>query len=226
MAVAFHPDDKHLVTGQQDGTIRFWDAHTGRPLGILGNHGKPLRAVAFSRDGRHLASASVSGDIKLWDVIRLDEQHLDGKANPRVPSMRASSPGVCLNLSFSPDSRFRQAEARDTQSESSTWKPARRPVPRFWATRRTFMPLLSVPTAGGSPQQERTAPFGFGTATPITPWSGPSTATTGWSTASSQPDSQKLYSGSNDYTVMVRDMTQLYDRRATNEHDRTKKVQP
>ena len=106
MAVAFHPKSGHLVTGQQDGTIRVWDARTGRELGTVGIHKRPMRALAFSRDGSHLASASVDGEIKLWDATRLDEQHLDGKAVPRVPPLRARSPGVCVNLAFSPNGRF------------------------------------------------------------------------------------------------------------------------
>jgi WD40 repeat protein len=227
MAVAFHPDDKHLVTGQQDGTIRFWDAHTGRPLGILGNHGKPLRAVAFSRDGRHLASASVSGDIKLWDVIRLDEQHLDGKANPRVPPMRASSPGVCLNLSFSPDGRFLASggEGHTVRIfDVETGKEARPPL---------LGHKEDIYAVAFSPDGRWLASTGEDSTVRI--WDRNADYALVWTfyghnglvnSLEFSPDSQKLYSGSNDYTVMVRDMTQLYDRRATHEHERTKKVQP
>src|SRR5262249_52287545 len=50
MAVAFHADGKHLVTGQQDGTIRLWDVWTCGELGKIGSHTHPMRGLAFSQD--------------------------------------------------------------------------------------------------------------------------------------------------------------------------------
>ena len=69
--------------------------------------------------------------VKLWDATRLDEQHLDGTANPACPRCRASSPGVCLNVAFSPDGRCLASGGEGTQSEIwdvQTGKEARPPL--------------------------------------------------------------------------------------------------
>jgi WD40 repeat protein len=210
MTVAFHPDDKHLVTGQQDGTIRFWDSHTGRPLGVFGTQGKPLRGVAFSRDGRHLASASVSGEIKLWDSTRLDEQHLDGKARPRVPPMQARSPGMCLNLSFSPDGRFLASggEGHTVRIfDVETGKEARPPLlghkEDIYAV--AFSPDGRWLASAGEDSTIRIwdcrADYAL-----IRPFHGHTGLV---NSLEFSPDSQQLFSGSNDYTVMVWSVSKL-----------------
>uniref|UniRef100_UPI001061F533 nSTAND1 domain-containing NTPase n=1 Tax=Candidatus Thiosymbion oneisti TaxID=589554 RepID=UPI001061F533 len=67
--IAWSPDGKQMATGQSDGSIRIWDAATGRPLHKLTGHDKSVTSVAFSPDGKRLASASTDNTVRLWDPV-------------------------------------------------------------------------------------------------------------------------------------------------------------
>jgi WD40 repeat protein len=66
--LAFSPDSRWLISGNQDGTIKIWDLLTGRELRTFVGHTGMVWRLDVSRDGRRLASASNDGTTRLWDV--------------------------------------------------------------------------------------------------------------------------------------------------------------
>jgi eukaryotic-like serine/threonine-protein kinase len=88
--LAFSPDGTTLMTGcglasatdqPEGGVARFWDTHTGLPVGPVLVHAAPVGAVAFSPDGQTVATGSLDGLVlrwrrATWERIRPPLHHL------------------------------------------------------------------------------------------------------------------------------------------------------
>ncbi len=94
-AVALSADGKRLATGSTEGTVRLWDAATGRERATLRRkHGGALR-LAFANDGTTLA-ASDGGRVHLWDVSRGALRRTLGQVGEPVRCLAFSADGRWL----------------------------------------------------------------------------------------------------------------------------------
>jgi WD40 repeat protein len=98
-ALAFSPDGKRLLWGDEDTTVNLWDLETGEVWKFPG-HKESCTGVAFDPRGRWIASASGDGTVKLWDL----------KSRHEAYTFPGSS--TTTNVAFSPpDGRYLAASA-------------------------------------------------------------------------------------------------------------------
>jgi WD40 repeat protein len=113
--IGFMPGDGRLVTGSADGSIRFWNLHTGKPEGTpLTPHG-PVDLLAISPDGRYLAASTHDhgwldeGRVVLWDARTARPIPIDIAQAQKAQMQRSlgTSPSerTIFQIVFTPDSR-------------------------------------------------------------------------------------------------------------------------
>jgi WD40 repeat protein/uncharacterized caspase-like protein len=92
--VALSGDGKLIAAGGREGTLKIWEAGTGRELFTLAGHKRGVWDLAFSPNNQLLASAGSDADIKLWSVATGQE----------VNTLMGHSVGVGA-ITFSPDGK-------------------------------------------------------------------------------------------------------------------------
>lgn len=110
-ALAFSADGATVVSGHDDGTLRFWSVAGAKCGGEITAHPrKAVSAVAFSPDGRFVATAGEDLMVRVWDAATREllaelKSHTD-----RVPA-----------LVWSPDSALLVSAGWDTSAR--VWRP-------------------------------------------------------------------------------------------------------
>jgi WD40 repeat protein len=64
----FSADDRFVVSGSRDRTLKVWDRETGAERATLAGHTDIVTGCAISPDARFVASASWDRTVRLWDL--------------------------------------------------------------------------------------------------------------------------------------------------------------
>jgi WD40 repeat protein len=141
-AVTFSPDGKFIAVGGTDGTrgtLRLWDAATGRKVRTLNGHWGTVQAVAFSPDSHRLASGSRDGTVRVWDPATGQELQ------------RYRVDRLVTSVEFSPDGKFLLTAGRDQSAKGGEAHV------REAATGRVVLTLEGQVRAAFSPDGRRIA---------------------------------------------------------------------
>jgi WD40 repeat protein len=96
--VTYAPDGSRIATAGDDGTVRLWNASTGAPLAVIGDHQPGAVSVAWSPDGARVASGDTAGRIRIWRAA-------DGGFERTLEHARTPTAAVPSSVAFSPDGR-------------------------------------------------------------------------------------------------------------------------
>ena len=100
-SLAFSPDNRYLVSGAKDGTVRIWDPESGE-CRVLKGHSGGVNSVAYSPDGRNLASGADDGTVRIWNPE-------SGECNDILNGHR----GRVFSVAYSPDGKYLASGADD-----------------------------------------------------------------------------------------------------------------
>mgnify|MGYP003289228346 CR=1 FL=1 len=68
-SVAWEPsNNKHIITGSADCTVKIWSSETYRCIKTLIGHKKAVNFAMYSRDGKYIVSASDDRTAMIWDA--------------------------------------------------------------------------------------------------------------------------------------------------------------
>jgi WD40 repeat protein len=140
--VVFSPDSKTMISGHDDGVVRFWEVASGTKTRQFRAHGDTVIALALSRDGQTLATSCNSGNgdnaVRLWEAAT-------GKPLVRYPGPQQ---GV-HHVVFSPDGK--QVATSNGEGAVHAWEAATGQLLHHWERHGAlaFMPDSQTVVCGG-----------------------------------------------------------------------------
>jgi WD40 repeat protein len=117
-SLAFSADDRWLVSGSEDATVRVWDVQEGKEYKCFRGHLDIVCSVAFAPGGEQVASASADGTVKLWHLAEQPEYR------SLEPALRLAGP-----IALSPDGTSVAVAVRDGTVqllETESWQEQQR----------------------------------------------------------------------------------------------------
>ncbi|MEG3972674.1 WD40 repeat domain-containing protein [Microcoleus sp. T2B6] len=72
-AVAVTADNKRVISGSLDKTLKVWDLTIGKEIFALKGHSSSVNAVAVTADGKRAISGSLDKTLKVWDLTTGEE---------------------------------------------------------------------------------------------------------------------------------------------------------
>jgi len=68
-AICFIHNDKYIIYGSEDYTLKIWEVSSGKHIKTLFGHTDYIASVCISSDGHHLYSGGYDGTIRIWDLF-------------------------------------------------------------------------------------------------------------------------------------------------------------
>ena len=99
--VVWSSNSRRLATASADGTVRIWDAESGRELRVL-EHETGVRGVAWSPDNQKVVTACHDRTARIWDV--------DKAVQLSIPCVHRDE---LRGVDWSPDGQFLATSSRD-----------------------------------------------------------------------------------------------------------------
>ena len=93
-AIAWSPDDTHLLTCACDQLIKMWDVNSGECVQTFSRHTESVTAIAWLPDGNYFISAGVDKTVLLWGVA--SGAVLSSWTGSRVHNLAVNSHGTQL----------------------------------------------------------------------------------------------------------------------------------
>jgi eukaryotic-like serine/threonine-protein kinase len=109
------PDDRYLVSGYRDGSVKLWAFPSGKHFITTTKHSSSVWTTLFSPDGRLLATTSWDGTVRLWSVPTLRE----------LAVLQGHS-GLVYGAAFSPDGARLATGGMDSTEAVRLWHIATR----------------------------------------------------------------------------------------------------